>query len=74
MSGIKMNVWRWGEVMNTTEETCNNMYYYAQAHNIECMAMSQAQFILLKNEYLIKTYGNAGVFSTKQKEVRRCFS
>lgn len=63
---IKMNVWQWGEVKNTDEALCNNLYYYAYKNNIECMSMTELQFILLKNEYLLKTYGNAGVFSTKQ--------
>ncbi len=62
---IKMDVWEWGDIKGTDERLCDNIVSYAEENDIEYMEITEEEFNNLKNKYLMKTYGNKGVFNKK---------
>lgn len=70
---MKMDVWQWGDVKGVDEELCNNLALFAEDNKIDCMNMTENEFVALKDEYLMKNYGNKGVFSKKSLKERKKF-
>lgn len=70
---IKMDVWQWGDVKGVDEELCNNLALFAEDNKIDCMDMTEKEFVDLKDEYLMKNYGNKGVFSKKSLKESKKF-
>ena len=70
---MKMDVWQWGDVKGVDEELCNNLALFAEDNKIDCMNMTEKEFVDLKNEYLMKNYGNKGVFSKKSLKESKKF-
>lgn len=62
---MKMDVWQWGDVKGVDEELCNNLALFAEDNKIDCMNMTEKEFVALKDEYLMTNYGNKGVFLKK---------
>lgn len=70
---MKMDVWQWGDVKGVDEELCNNLALFAEDNKIDCMNMTEKEFVDLKDEYLMKNYGNKGVFSKKSLKESKKF-
>lgn len=70
---MKMDVWQWGDVKGVDEELCNNLALFAEDNKIDCMNMTEKEFVNLKDEYLMKNYGNKGVFSKKSLKESKKF-
>lgn len=70
---MKMDVWQWGDVKGVDEELCNNLALFAEDNKIDCMNMTEKEFVDLKNEYLMKNYENKGGFSKKSLKESKKF-
>lgn len=67
---MKMDVWQWGDVKGVDEELCDNLALFAEDNKIDYMDMTEKEFVDLKDEYLMKNYGNKGVFGKKSIKER----
>lgn len=70
---MKMDVWQWGDVKGVDEELCNNLALFAEDNKIDCMNMTEKEFVALKDEYLMINYGNKGIFSKKSLKESKKF-
>ena len=75
---MKMDVWQWGDVKGVDEELCNNLALFAEDNKIDCMNMTEKEFVALKDEYLMILF-TFGIFKviqinlyTKLQQTHRC--